>query len=614
MDKRTIIFIILLAASFYLMQLISPPPKPTVQATKKITEKPLEIKEYLPIDQKEKESFYVIENDFQQLVFSTRGGALSEINLPFKTKQNQKSVVNEIDFDRDILEKSRPNATFPLHSYQIFEDGKVIQKKPMLSGYYPLLRRQIIGREKKISPSFYALNIISDTDNVEDAIYKVVKLQKDLIEFELETSNRRITKTYKFSEEAPYTFDLDISIEGDAKNLWLTSGIPEVELTSGSYSPTLKIRTYRKQKNVVDKLPLPKSITTVSSIYPDWICDSNGFFGIIIDPLSEIPAGYRTKYIPGNVLPTRLTLIDPQYKLYPADKYPGYEMFLPLRHDSKKINFRIFSGPFAKDILKAVDATYSNAITGYNPEYIGAKSFHGFLAFISEPFAKLMFSLMQLFYKTTHSWGLSIIFLTLVLRIMLYPLNAWTIKSQMKMQEFAPKLKEIQKRYANNPQKQKIEMMKLYKEKGSNPLMGCFPLFIQIPFLFGMFELLKSTFELRGVPFIPGWINNLTSPDVVFSWSMPIPFIGTSFHALPLIMGTVMYLQSKFMSKKSQKNEPLTDQEKQQKVLTLFMPIIFTIIFYKMPSGLNIYYLFFSLFGILQQWIMNKQKKNFIKT
>ncbi|NGX35171.1 MAG: Membrane protein insertase YidC, partial [Candidatus Anoxychlamydiales bacterium] len=171
MDKRTIIFIILLAASFYVLQFIFPPPKPTVQATKKITEEvPQEKKEYTPtIAQKEKESFYVIENDFQQLVFSTKGGAISEINLPFKTKQNQKSIVNEIDFDRDILEKSRPNAAFPLHSYQTFENGKTVEKKGVLSGFYPLLRRQIIGREENISSSFYALNIISDTENLENA-------------------------------------------------------------------------------------------------------------------------------------------------------------------------------------------------------------------------------------------------------------------------------------------------------------------------------------------------------------------------------------------------------------------------------------------------------------
>nr|NGX36691.1 Membrane protein insertase YidC [Candidatus Anoxychlamydiales bacterium] len=199
--------------------------------------------------------------------------------------------------------------------------------------------------------------------------------------------------------------------------------------------------------------------------------------------------------------------------------------------------------------------------------------------------------------------------LTFALRIMLYPLNAWTIKSQMKMQEMGPKMSAIKAKYARDPQRQKLEMVKLYKEKGTNPLLGCFPMFIQLPFLIGMFDLLKSTFELRGAVFIPGWIDNLTAPDVLFTWNYPIPLIGNEFHLLPIIMGAVMFLQSKFTAKATKTSGPMTDQQKQQKMMTSILPIVFTVIFYRMPSGLNIYYLFFSLFGILQQWIMNKQTK-----
>jgi len=614
MDRKTIIFIILMAVSFYVIQLFFPTSKQQLKPTLPPTEEVSKIPYTKPILQQEKkEAFYVIENDFLQLVFSTIGGCLTEINLPFKTKENQLSIVNEIKFDKEMIKASNPNATFPLNTYSIYENGEIIKKQGSLSGYNPLLRRKIIDSNEIISSKLYAFNIISDFENIENARYNLIRLEKNIIEFELVLSNKRIVKTFQFSNEAPYTFDLTISIDGDAKNLWLTSGVPEVELTSGRYAPILKMRYFRNQKSVVDKLSLPKTQMSVSSIYPDWICNSNGFFGIIIDPLNEIAPGYRSKYIDGQIFPTRLSLIDPQYKLYPANKYPGYEMFLPLK-SNQKTTFRIFAGPFAKDILKAVDATYSNAITGYNPNYAAAQSFHGIFAFISEPFAKLMFSLMQLFHKTTSSWGISIILLTLVLRIMLYPLNAWSIKSQMGMQEMGPKIQEIQKRYAKNPQKAKMEQMKLFREKGTNPLMGCFPMLIQIPFLIGMFDLLKSSFELRGTSFIPGWIDNLTAPDIAFSWNMPIPLIGTEFHVLPIIMGIIMFLQSKFSSKTPKNVSQMTDQQRQQKALSTVMPIIFTVIFYKMPSGLNIYYLFFSLFGILQQWIMNKRKKKLIKT
>lgn len=619
MDRRTVVFIILMAVSFYVIQLFFHPTKelPSTPPPKgeevKIPEA-CELEKKPVIEQESGEAYYVIENEFQQLVFSNIGGCLTEINLPFHTKENNESVVNEIKFDKQIINSSKSNATFPLSSYNIFENGKIVKKEGSLSGYNPLLRRKIIGSDIIISPKFYALNIVSDNENIDNAKYNLVRLEKNLVEFELDLPNRKIIKTYQLAKDAPYIFELSISIEGDSKNLWITTGVPEVELTSGRYEPILKMRSFKNHKSVVDKLSLPKTQNSLSSIYPDWICNSNGFFGIIIDPLVEIAPGYRSKYIDGTSFPTRLSLIDPQYNLYPANKYPGYEMFLPLKGEAQKTSFRIFAGPFSKDILKAVDATYSNATTGYSPDYVGAQSFHGIFAFISEPFAKLMFILMQLFHKTTSSWGISIILLTLVLRIMLYPLNAWAIKSQMRMQEISPKIQEIQKRYAKNPEKAKLEQMKLFREKGANPLMGCFPIFIQLPFLIGMYDLLKSSFELRGTPFIRGWIDNLTSPDVVFSWSYPIPLIGTEFHALPIIMGIVMFLQSKFTTTTPKKVSEMTDQQRQQKALSTLMPIIFTVIFYKMPSGLNIYYLFFSLFGIIQQWYMNRRtKKKFVK-
>ena len=100
---------------------------------------------------------------------------------------------------------------------------------------------------------------------------------------------------------------------------------------------------------------------------------------------------------------------------------------------------------------------------------------------------------MNLFHSLTGSWGLSIILLTVVLRLMLYPLNAWSARSMLKMQEIAPKVQAIQEKYKNDPKKSQLEIMNLYRESGANPFSGCFPILIQIPFLLGMFTLLKTT-------------------------------------------------------------------------------------------------------------------------
>ena len=119
-------------------------------------------------------------------------------------------------------------------------------------------------------------------------------------------------------------------------------------------------------------------------------------------------------------------------------------------------------------------------------------------------FGSLLFVLMSFFHSLTGSWGFSIILLTVALRIMLYPLNAWSTKSMIKMNKVAPQVAAIQEKYKKDPKKAQIEVMNLYRENGVNPIGGCFPLLIQMPFLIGMFDLLKSTFELRGASLIPG--------------------------------------------------------------------------------------------------------------
>lgn len=573
----------------------------------------------LTAQKKVQELFYVLENEYQQLVFSNYGGAIAEINLPFETSSDEKSVVREIQFDRDMLEQNPQNARFPAHPYYTSgnKSGESIEhKEGKLGGYYPLLRRDLIEpaghKSIRVAPRYYALNIVSEYPEMAELVYEVKQFDSQSIVFESVQSHRRITKTYTIEEESkggPYCVNLTIKIEGDARGLWLTSGVPEVEWISGGPAPSLKYRITRNQKADVETIELPKDSTSVSSIYPDWICNSNGFLGMILDPLSEINPGYRVQHISGTTVPSRLVEIDQKYERFKAQNLPGYMIMLPLKSNGGVMDFRIFAGPFANRVLKQVDKTYSNPAIGYNPDYIACQTFHGWFAFISEPFAKFLFILMDFFHQLTGSWGFSIILLTVALRIMLYPLNAWSAKSMLNMQQISPQVAAIQEKYKKDPKKAQLEIMNLYREKGVNPVSGCFPLLIQMPFLIGMFDLLKSTFELRGAPFIPGWINDLTAPDVVFSWSMPIFFIGNQFHLLPLLLGGVMFLQQKLSSTMPSDPNLLTDQQRQQKAMGSIMTVVFTVMFYNFPSGLNIYWLSSMVLGIAQQWWTSKQFK-----
>ena len=551
------------------------------------------------------ETYYVLENDYQQLVFTDRGGSLAEINLPFKST-NSKSIVNEIDFDRQILRSSPQNDHFPLKPYKTY-DGQAYEIGP-LGGYYPLLRRGLNGNT--LPAEYYALNIVGENPQIANSTFRVIRFEKNLIEFQGNVGGATVTKTYSIPEKraGPYCFNLDLQVDGDATGLWITSGVPDVEIVSNSYSPQVRIQITNSRGSDVETVKLPKQGENINAnLFPNWISNNNGFLGLIMDPIRQSSVGYKTVKIPGEDAPTRLTLIESRFNLYPAADYPGYSTNLSLR--SGHMPFRIFAGPFDHALLKELDALYDEPTKYYSPDYVQAISLQGWFSFISQPFSRFLFYLMQLFYSFSRSWAAAIILLTIALKAMMFPLNAWSIKSMIKTKEITPKVKVIQEKYKKDPNKARIETMNLYRQAGANPVTGCLPLLLTMPFLLGMFYLLKSSFPSRGAMFIPGWIDDLSTPDVLFSWGQPIWFIGNEFHLLPILMGLTFFLQSKLGSKQQTNPSKMTDQEKQQKMIGNMMAVIMTVLFYNFPSGLNLYFMISTLLGIGQQiWMQKKMK------
>jgi len=603
MDKRSLLFLFCVSAAYFAVHSIfgfwqGEEPKATVVAKPPVVmEQQLvaAVGDKVPLVPSSDETFYVLETKYQQLVFSTKGGSLAEINLPMQNI-NPKSIVKEIDIDREILRASPQNARFPLHP---FTNQNGPQTSGTEGGYYPLLRRPIVnsdGTERsKVDPKYYALAVLGD-NNLD---YTMSEFGPKKISF----TNGRITKTYTISEKGPYCFELEIT---GADGLWLNSGVPDVELVGGSYAPQLKYQVKTNSGADVNEISLPKDIVQDSNVTPYWISNCNGFLGLILDPLTSIGTGYKVQKIDGTLLPTRLSLIDAAYQLYPASSYSGYATLLPLK-DSQKL--RIFAGPYDESLLKELDALYEDPTQNYNPEYNLAISIQGWFSFISQPFSKFLFLLMRLFYAISHSWAISIVLLTIALKAMMYPLNNWSIRSTVKMQEIAPRVKAVQERNKKDPKRAQMEVMNLYKEAGVNPFSGCLPMLLQMPFLIGMFYMLKSTFPLRGAVFIPGWIDDLAAPDVLFSWGQPIWLIGNEFHLLPILTGLVMFIQGKMAQKIPKDPSQLTDQEKQQKMMGTMMAVLFTVMFYNFPSGLNIYFMISTLLGILQQKLMMKKLK-----
>jgi YidC/Oxa1 family membrane protein insertase len=552
--------------------------------------------EFTPSKQPTAEQLYVIEANDQQLVFSNIGGSLVEINLPFEDDAHPHRIVREIEADRTIAEENPAFAQYPAMAAK---NGNGSTTEPRLGGYYPLLRRGA-------PPHLRAFNVVSEFPEVAELTYQVKAFSETSITFEAVQKHRRITKTFWLdtNKNASFIVNVDVKVEGDRRGLWLTSGVPEVEMVGGGAAPVLKVRETRGANSDVESLTLPSGTDTNTSRSPDWVATSNGFFGVIMDPLSGVDAGYRMQQVEGRTLPSRYVLIGQEHQKYPAEGLPGYQVLLPLS-GAETSTFRIYAGPLAEEPLAAADHAYSDPSAGYNPDYLSSRSYHGFFGVISGPFAKVLLILMRLFHQLTNSWAAAIILLTAALRLMLYPLNSWSMRSTKRMQELGPQVTALQNRYKKDQKKAQIEVMNLYREKGVNPMMGCFPMLIQMPFLIGMFDLLKSSIELRGAVFIPGWIDNLTAPDVLFSWGAPIPVIGNEFHLLPILMGASMYLQQKISSPLPKTGE-LTESQQQQKLMGTIMPVMMTFLFYGFPSGLNIYFGSSMLLGVLQQWWINR--------
>lgn len=555
------------------------------------------------------EKLYVLQNDLQQLVFSNIGASLVNVNLPFESEEHPNSVVRSLEWDR-LLEKESPvNSRFPLQTAQTY-NGEL---KPIEGGYFPLLRRdlQITPNNRFTLPhSYRACTITSDYPELASLPFKVSSFTNNEIVFEASQAQRKIIKKYtlpKDSAALPYTFDLEIEIQGDSRSLWINSGLLEAEITSGIPPATLKY-AIEKQNKVEDEeisLPKPGESSRMGSVHPVWYANCNSFFGVILYPQGDIGSGYRAQGIAGVDAPTRLSLIDTQYDRFPVKDFPSYNLMLPLSSRPGKTNLKIFAGPLDSALLRQVDTTITNE-TGNNPMIIESLSFHGWFPFISKPISKFLFLIMHFFQTYTHSWGLSIILLTVVLRLFLYPLSAWSFKSMKRMQLLSPQVQAIQKKYKKEPKKAQMEVMALYRKEKANPFMGCLPILIQMPFLIGMFDLLRTSFSLRGQTFIPGWINNLAAPDILFQWTQPIFYIGTEFHFLPVLIGGIMFLQQKLSSSLPKDPKLLTDQQRQQKAMGSIMTIFFTIMFYNLPSGVNLYWLSSMGLGVLQQWYTNK--------
>jgi len=541
-------------------------------------------------------------NETMQVVFDIDSASISEINLPHLSR-SKTSVILPIEADKQA-EKVDDIGIFPLKKAFLASGKKVSSHR---GGYHPLLRRGTFSDPMQKEHYAFRLFSIHDKKLEDSLVFKPVIHTQTTLSFEAHLPKSTVTKTFTLNPKAPYCFDLDVKVSGAPLDLWINSGVLETELVSKKATSTICYKYEDGGKVHVESISLPKDLSTNSPLSADWISSSNGFFGIVMRPEKSLTQGFKTRRVEAYKAQSRLACMDTVGQ-FSVNDLCGYEILIPLKTASSQEKLRIYAGPYHRDILAAAD---SAAVDDgqKDPEIKQASSFFGWFSFISEPFAKLLFVLINFFHSWTGSWGISIILLTLALRVMLYPLNAWGIRSQIKMQKLGPELAAIKAKHSKDPKKANLEQMNLYRQRRVNPFSGCLPMLIQLPFLIGMFDLLKSTFQLRGASFVPGWIDNLAAPDVLFTWGYHLPVLGNEFHLLPILNAIGMFVQQKISSKLPKDPSQWTDQQRQQKVMGNVMAVVLLFIFYNMPAGLNIYFLSSMLLAVFQQWATEKYMK-----
>ena len=315
---------------------------------------------------------------------------------------------------------------------------------------------------------------------------------------------------------------------------------------------------------------------------PTWVAISGKYFSFIAVP--ELPS-YGTTMSTG-----------PDPVLHQTD---ALAISRPKIAASKQTDtWYFYFGPKTNAALARYEYAKDNAFgrTGMSLEQVvdGA----GILA----PLEIALKFLLNLFYKMIPNYGIAIILVTILMKVVMFPLTKKGSVSSSRMAELQPMIKEIQAKFKGNPQKMNQEMAEFYKREGYNPMSGCLPLLIQFPLFIAMYNLFNNHFDLRGASFIAGWISDLSQPEAILSFPT-INLVVWQLSAIRVL--PVLYLGSQLLYGMFTQTSAPGQSATQMKIMMYGMPIFFFFILYDVPSGLLLYWIATNLLSIVQQVAIN---------
>ena len=292
----------------------------------------------------------------------------------------------------------------------------------------------------------------------------------------------------------------------------------------------------------------------------NWVATRSKYFLAALAPLSRPGAGFKADGI------REIRYSDNKKS---EKKRIGVSIEMPGSGDTIQDRFMVYAGPLEYHILKG----YKNGLE--NLVDLGWK--------IIKPFSLAVLWVLVNLHKVIPNYGLVIIIFTILIKILFHPLTHKSVTSATRMQDLQPKITELKEKYKKDPQRMNQEMMKLYKVQGVNPLGGCLPLLLQMPLFYGLFVVFRSTIELRGAKFI-FWLSDLSQMD--------------KYYILPVIMAVTMFWQQK-----------MTIKDPKQMAMVYMMPVLFFFLFRNFPAGLTLYWTFFNILSLIEQYYIKSKMK-----
>jgi YidC/Oxa1 family membrane protein insertase len=524
------------------------------------------------------EKFTVIENDTMKVTFTSAGAAIKEVELKLHKADNGGNIIlNEqahsnvlalsgwpgadtADFQEDnVPDGVRYSCDLPngVKWQRTYTFGKSPERDDGVTGYLRVLFHKIARHlgQAETKPLVYTLDVNDTLTNTGTA--DVTLPAYSLSVGRAEPIYDPITPWSHGRSASPFN-------QQYLGSGWLASKfhLTTINDFNPSSIPLIGIKT-RDGKDafssqILDPTPLR------------WIGVENQFFAMLLTPAAELPIDHgefqcfnprdSSGYIPRTE--------DPDIEA--AANFAGISV---PAGQSVTLNYGIYAGPKDFNQLDALGANQGELMN------------YGWFELLIVP----MLTVLHFWFLIFHNYGVAIILLTLMIKAITWPLQSIANRSGKRMQALAPKLKELQAKHKEHPEKLQTETFALYKEYGVNPFGGCFPALIQMPVFFSLYYMLQNAFELRGQSFL--WVHDLTKPDTVFT--LPYLFFGfhPALHPLPIM---VTLLTMVMMRMTPQIGDP------QQAKIAQWMPLVFLFIFYNFAAALSLYYVINNCVSIVQ--------------